>query len=125
MDHDLVYKEETYRIIGICMEVHNQLGPGFLEIVYKDALEYEFQRQGILYEREKEYIVHYKDIVLKHKFWADFVVMDTIILEAKAISGLVDEFLNRTVNYLKVSDNKLGLIVNFGKDKLEYKRVVY
>ncbi|TAN01005.1 MAG: GxxExxY protein [Chitinophagaceae bacterium] len=53
MDHDLVYKEETYRIIGICMEVHNQLGPGFLEIVYKDALEYEFQRQGILYEREK------------------------------------------------------------------------
>jgi GxxExxY protein len=125
MDHDLVYKEETYRIIGICMEVHNQLGPGSLEIVYKDALEYEFQRQGILYEREKEYIVHYKDIVLKHKFWADFVVMDTIILEAKAISGLVDEFFNRTVNYLKVSDNKLGLIVNFGKDKLEYKRVVY
>lgn len=125
MEHDLIYKEESYRIIGICMEVHNQLGPGFLEIVYKDALEYEFQRQGIFYEREKEYIVHYKDIVLRHTFWADFVVLDKIILEAKAVSGMVDEFLNRTVNYLKVSDNKLGLIVNFGKDKLEYKRVVY
>lgn len=107
------------------MEVHNQLGPGFLEIVYKDALEYEFQKWNILYEREREYIVHYKDIVLKHKFWADFVIMDKIILEAKAISGLIDEFLNRTVNYLKVSENRLGLIINFGKDKLEYKRVVY
>lgn len=125
MEHDLIYKEDSYRIIGICMEVHNQLGPGFLEIVYKDALEYEFQRQRIFYEREKEYIVHYKDIVLRHTFWADFVVLDKIILEAKAVSGMVDEFLNRTVNYLKVSDNKLGLIVNFGKDKLEYKRVVY
>lgn len=125
MEHNLIYKEEAYRIIGVCMEVHNQLGPGFLEIVYKDALEYEFQKWNILYEREKENIVHYKDIVLKHKFWADFVIMDKIILEAKAISRLVDEFLNRTVNYLKVSENRLGLIVNFGKDKLEYKRVVY
>lgn len=121
----MIYKEEAYRIIGVCMEVHNQLGPGFLEIVYKDALEYEFQKWNILYEREKENIVHYKDIVLKHKFWADFVIMDKIILEAKAISRLIDEFLNRTVNYLKVSENRLGLIVNFGKDKLEYKRVVY
>ena len=71
---DLIYKEESYKIIGICFEVHNNLGPGFLEIVYKDALEYEFKRAGIPFEREKEYEVNYKDIILPHKFYADFVV---------------------------------------------------
>lgn len=125
MEQELIYKEESYEIIGKCMEVHNQLGPGFLEIVYKDALEYEFRKAGIPYEREKEYVVDYKDIILPHKFYADFIVMDKIILEAKAVSGFVEDFMNRMINYLKVSDNRLGLIVNFAKDKLEYKRIVY
>ena len=84
--NELVYKEESYKIVGICMEVHNYLGPGFLEIVYKDALEYEFKKQGIVYSREKEYVVNYKDILLPHRFYADFVVMDKIILEIKAVS---------------------------------------
>jgi GxxExxY protein len=65
---DLVLKDEAYRIIGICMEVHNNLGAGFLEIVYKDALEFEFRRAGIPYEREKEYVVNYKGTILPHKF---------------------------------------------------------
>jgi len=65
---DLIYKEECYQIIGKCFEVHNNLGPGFLEIVYKDALEYEFKKTNIPYEREKEYHVNYKEIVLPHKF---------------------------------------------------------
>ena len=121
---DIIYKDESYKIIGICFEVHNNLGPGFLEIVYKDALEYEFRKAGIPYEREKEYIVNYKDIVLPHKFYADFVVFDKIILEVKAVSGISDEFIAQAINYLKVSQNKLALIANFGELKLNYKRIV-
>lgn len=121
---NLIYKEESYKIIGICFEVHNNLGPGFLEIVYKDALEYEFKKAGITYEREKEYKVHYKDIVLPHKFYADFVVMDRIILEIKSVSTIVDEFIAQAINYLKVLENKLALLVNFGELKLHSKRLV-
>lgn len=122
---DLVYKEESFIIIGKCFEVHNNLGSGFLEIVYKDALEYEFRKAGIPYEREKEYIVNYKEIRLPHKFYADFVVYDKIILEIKAVSGIADEFVAMAINYLKVSENKLALIANFGELKLNYKRIVY
>ncbi|NOX84596.1 MAG: GxxExxY protein [Chlorobi bacterium] len=122
---DLIYKEESYQIIGICMEVHNNLGPGFLEIVYKDALEYEFELAGIPYSREKRYEVNYKDIVLPHDFYADFVVFDKIILEVQGIKGIPEEYIARTLNYLKVSGNKLGLLVNFGELKLQYKRLVF
>lgn len=89
----LIYKEESFEIIGICMEVHNNLGPGFLEIVYKDTLEYESIKAGIKYEREKEYDVIYKDIILPHKFYADFVVFDEIILEVKAVNTMPDKFI--------------------------------
>ena len=122
---NLIYKEESYLIIGKCFEVHNNLGPGFLEIVYKDALEYEFKKSGIPFEREKEYIVNYKNIILSHKFFADFVVFEKIILEIKAVSHLTDEFTAQAINYLKVSGNKLALLVNFGELKLKYKRIVY
>ena len=121
---DLIYKEESYQIIGKCMEVHNNLGPGFLEIVYKDALELEFKKACIPYDREKEYRVNYKGVILPHKFYADFVVFDKIIIEIKAVSGIADEFMARAINYLKVSENKLALIVNFGESKLNYKRIV-
>lgn len=121
---DLIYKEECYQIIGKCFDVHNNLGPGFLEIVYKDALEYEFTKAKIPYSREKEYIVNYKEITLPHKFYADFVVIDKIILEVKAVAGIADEFIAQAINYLKVSNNKLALIVNFGELKLNYKRIV-
>ncbi|ROI05097.1 GxxExxY protein [Chryseobacterium sp. G0240] len=121
---DLVYKQESYTIIGICMEVHNNLGAGFSEIVYKDALEYEMKQANILYEREKEYVVWYKETVLSHKFYADFVVFDKIILEVKGRSGIADEHIAQVMNYLKVSGNKLALIVNFGELKLNYKRIV-
>lgn len=120
----IIYKEESYSIIGKCFEVHNNLGPGFLEIVYKDALEYEFRKADIPFEREKEYTVNYKGIVLPHKFYADFMVFDKIILEVKAVSSIADEFIAQAINYLKVSNNKLALIVNFGELKLNYKRIV-
>jgi len=89
---ELIFKEEAYSIIGICMEVHNNLGPGFLEIVYKDALELEFFRSGIFYEREKEYSVSYKGIILPHNFYADFVVHNEIILEVKGKSGIAEDY---------------------------------
>jgi GxxExxY protein len=106
------------------MEVHNQLGSGFLEIVYKDALEYEFSKAGIPFEREKKYEVNYKGIILPHKFYADFVVYDKIILGLKAVSGITDEFIAMAINYLTVSKNRLALIVNFGEFDLNYKRIV-
>ena len=122
---NLILKNEAYKIIGTCMEVHNNLGHGFLEIVYKDALEYEFKKRGIPYEREKEYKVNYKGIILPHKFYADFVVFDQIILEIKAVSRFNDAFIAQCINYLKVSQNRLSLLVNFGTERLEYKRIVF
>jgi len=121
---DLIYKRDSYKIIGICMEVHNNLGAGFSEIVYKDALEYEFNKANISFEREKEYTVKYKDIILPHKFFADFVVADKIILEIKAVKKISDEFIAQVINYLAVSENKLALLVNFGEESLNYKRLI-
>ncbi len=120
----IIYKEESYKVIGICMEIHNQLGNGFLEIVYKDALEYEFQQANIPFQREQKYEVNYKGKILPHHFYADFVVYDKIILEAKAVSSLVEWHEAQTLNYLKVSNLKLGLLVNFGQELLIYKRLL-
>ncbi len=120
---DLIYKEENYKIIGICMEVHRNLGKGFLEIVYKDALEYEFKKNNIPYDRERAYEISYKEIMLPHKYFADFLVYEKIILEVKAVNGIIDEFIKQTLNYLASSKCKLGIIVNFGEDSLKYKRI--
>ncbi|RLD65439.1 MAG: GxxExxY protein, partial [Bacteroidetes bacterium] len=84
-------QKESYQIIGICMEVHRILGPGLLEVLYKDAIEYEFKKNNIPYEREKKFEVAYKDIFLAHQYFADFVVFDKIILEVKAQKGIVDD----------------------------------
>ena len=121
---EIIYKDECYKIIGICMDVHNNLGSGFLEIVYKDALEYEFSEAKIPFEREKEYTVNYKGTILPHRFYADFVLFNKIILEVKAVVSLENAFIAQVINYLKVSQNRLGLIVNFGKLDLNYKRIV-
>ncbi|AFN74521.1 GTP-binding signal recognition particle [Melioribacter roseus P3M-2] len=121
---DILYKDESYKIIGLCMEVHNNIGKGFLEIVYKDALELEFSSCNVPFEREKEYEVNYKGIILPHKFYADFVVYNKIILEIKSISEIANEHIAQTLNYLKVSGCKLGLLVNFGKLSLQYKRIL-
>ena len=125
MNDELIYKEEAFKIVGLCMEVHRELGHGFLEIVYKDALELLFRQNNIPYEREKEYNVMFNNVLLPHKFYADFIVYDKIILEVKAGSGLANEHITQTLNYLKVSGNKLGILVNFGCIKLEYKRLVF
>jgi len=121
---ELIYKEEAFKIIGCCMEVHRELGKGHDEVIYKDALEIEFNRQGIPFKREQEYKLTYKGVVLPHKYFADFVVLDKIILEAKAIEALTDSHIKQTLNYLAASKLKLGLLVNFGEDSLNYKRVI-
>lgn len=117
-------QNETYQIIGVCMEVHRILGRGFLEIVYKDALQYEFYTRKFIFQREREYEIEYKNIILHHKFFADFVVFGNIILEVKAQRGIADDHYKLLLNYLAVSKCKVGLIVNFGEDSLKYKRVI-
>jgi GxxExxY protein len=121
---ELIYKDEAFKIVGCCMEVHRELGKGHNEVIYKDALEIEFKRQGISFKREQEYKLTYKGVVLSHNYFADFVVLDKIILEAKAIESLTDSHIKQTLNYLAASKLKLGLLVNFGEDSLTYKRVV-
>ncbi|NJO24651.1 MAG: GxxExxY protein [Bacteroidia bacterium] len=122
---EFLFKNETYRIIGICMEVHRVLGHGFSEIVYKDAIETEAISKGIIVEREKEYVVYYKEKPLRHKFYADFIMFGNIIIEVKAAEdGIADEHVSQTLNYMKVSGCRIGLIVNFSKASLEYKRLI-
>jgi len=118
-------KNETDEIIGIGIDIHKQLGFGFLEIVYKDAFEYELTKSNILFQREKEYKINYKEIILPHKFYADFIVFDSVILEVKAKEGIADEDMAQTINYLKCSGCKVGLILNFGRMRLDIKRVVF
>ena len=125
-EKDFPLKEETFEIIGICMDVHGTLGHGFLEIVYKDAIELEVEKKEISYSREREYKIDYKGTILPHKSYADFVLFDKIILEVKAAEGgLADDQIAQTLNYLKVSGCKIGLLVNFGQSRLEYKRLIY
>lgn len=125
-DNAYPLQNETDKIIKTGIEIHKILGAGFLEIVYKDAFEYEYRSQDIAYEREKEYTVQYKKAVLPHKFFADFVVFDKVIVEVKAKDGgIAEEDYAQTINYLKCAGCKVGLILNFGKMKLEIKRVVY
>jgi GxxExxY protein len=123
---NLLYKQEVYDIVGICMDVYNTLGFGFLEVVYKDAMEIEFAENQKQYHREKEFAILYKGRKLKRTFFTDFLVFDKIIVEVKAYAeGIPEDSIAQTINYLKASGKRLGLIINFGKRKLEYKRVVF
>ncbi|MGZ0016415.1 GxxExxY protein [Yeosuana sp. AK3] len=121
---NIIYKDESDAIVGALFEVYNNLGSGFSEIVYKDALEYEFKNLKIPFEREKEFKINYKEIILPHKFYADFVVFDKIILEVKSIENLNDKHLAQCINYLKVSNYKLAILSNFHKEFLDHKRIV-
>lgn len=121
---NLIYKKEAYQIIGLCMEVHKILGKGHSEIVYKDALQYELFKHSIPFQREKKYEIVYKDIILPHNYYADFVVFDNIILEIKAAERLSDAHIKQTLNYIAAARSRLGLLVNFGEDSLAYRRVI-
>lgn len=123
---NLLFEKKTYTIIGLCMEVHRILGHGFSEIVYKDAIMIEASLKSIRAEREKEYNIEYKNAILKHSFFADFVFYNDIIVEIKAIEVAInDAFISQTLNYLKASGCKVGLIVNFGRKSLEHQRLIF
>lgn len=121
---EIYLKEEAYKIIGLCMEVHKILGKGHSEKVYGDALEYEFKKNGIPYSRESKFNINYKDVLLPSYYYADYVVFEEIILELKAIESLSNSEIKQTLNYLAASKNKLGLLVNFGEDSLKYRRII-
>jgi GxxExxY protein len=121
---DILFKDESYKIIGACFEVHNILGHGFKEAVYKDALELELARLEIPFVREKPFTIIYKEQKLKHFFVADFVVYDTIILEIKIGTYIGDPYIKQTLNYLKASGLRLGMVINFGLLKLESQRII-
>ena len=121
----LYREEETFKIIGICMEVHRNLGPGLLEVVYKDALEIEFKANNLPFEREKEFSIEYKVVILPHKFYADFIVNEDIVLEVKAVKEFSGEHTAQVLNYMKLSESEIGLLVNFQNKSLQHKRLVF
>ena len=121
---DLLYKQEVFQLVGFCMNVHRELGKGHDEVIYKDALVVELQRAGIAFARERRYEVRYRGVVLPHSYHADFVVWEKILLEAKAVEKLADTHVKQVLNYLAASKLQLGLLVNFGGDSLEWRRVV-
>lgn len=124
MLQDLLFKEECFQIIGLSMKVHSKLGRGFKEVVYKDALEIELINNKISYEREKPFKIEYENEILRHRFDADFFVFNSIILEIKAAQQFHSDNFKQTLNYLKASQVKLGILINFGEARLNFKRVI-
>ena len=121
---ELLLGSETYKIVGICMAVHRELGFGFSEVIYKDAIQIEAEQEGIPLQREKQLDIYYKGRKIAHRFFVDFVMYDNIITEIKCSSeGIAPEHINQTLNYMKAANTGLGLVVNFGH-KLEFKRVI-
>lgn len=120
----LIYKDECYKIIGACMAVHNELGCGFLEPVYQEALAIEFELQGIPCHKEFEITIKYKEHTLGKVYKADFICFDKIIVELKALSVLTGDHTSQLINYLKATGFKVGLLVNFGASSLQYQRYI-
>ncbi len=124
MAEDLIFKQECYQIIGLCMKVHSILGKGFKEIVYKDALETELIKNNIPYEREKSFLIDYEGTLLNRRFDVDFFVFNSIVVELKAAIQFHSDNFIQTLNYLKASRIKLGLLINFGENQLKFRRVI-
>jgi GxxExxY protein len=122
---ELIHKDEAYAITGACFEVYNDKGCGFLEAVYQECLEIELGLRGIPFQPQAELEISYKERRLKQHYYPDFLCFNKIILEIKAVSALADEHRAQVHNYLKATDLRLGLLVNFGhRSKLEYERIV-
>src|SRR4030042_2673612 len=119
---DLLFKEEVFRIIGCAINVSNNLGSGFLEAVYQEALEIEFSEVKIPFESQKKILISYKNRILKKEYIADFLCFNNIIIEIKALKKITEIEEAQLLNYLKASGLSPGLIINFGNSKLEWKR---
>ena len=121
---DILFKEESYRIIGSCFTVHKKLGPGFLESVYQEALEKQFVIDGIPCEKEKKLRIHFDEILLDKFFRADFICFDAIIVELKATPYIYQKDIDQIFNYLRATKLKLGILINFGEKSLTFKRII-
>jgi GxxExxY protein len=122
---NIVFKEESYRIIGACFEVYKEKGNGFLEAVYQECLRMELTEQQILFEEKPRLRLEYKGRPLKQEYEPDFLCFGEIILEIKAVKQLTDEHRAQVINYLKATGKQLGLLVNFGHHpKIEHERFV-
>ena len=119
----MLFKSECYDIIGACMEVHKRLGCGFLEKVYQDCLAIEFRHRGIPFEREKHITIEYRGEVIDHDYYADFICYDKVIVELKSVTELCSAHKAQVLNYLCATKLPVGLLVNFGRESLEYRRV--
>ena len=117
-----LYKDLTQGIIGAAMEVHRELGSGFLEYVYEEALCYELKFREVSFERQKELDIQYKDLVIPRKYKPDLIVENKVIVEIKATSGLTEVEEAQLLNYLKATKMRVGLLLNFGKKSMEVKR---
>jgi GxxExxY protein len=115
----------THAIIGAAMEVHRQLGCGFLEAVYQDALQIELAEQGIPFRREVPIPVFYKEVRLAAEYRADFVCFDSVVVELKAIQKLTGVEEAQVINYLKATRPQVALLLNFGAKSLEYRRFIF
>ena len=120
----LLFEEETYKIIGACMKVHASLGNGFLESVYQEALEKQFIKENIPFQRHEKLNVIFNHEKLKKYFVADFVCYDKVVLELKAVSFLRQDDERQLLNYLKATSMEVGLLVNLGQKSLVWKRMI-
>ena len=123
-DNKILYKEESFAIIGACMKVHRTLGAGFLEAVYEEALEREFQNLKIPFKRQVKLDLYYGNQKLTKQYRADFICYDEIIVEIKAVSLIPTAFYAQLQNYLKCTNIELGMLINFGTSSLTYKRMI-
>lgn len=119
---ELICKDEAFQILGAAMAVHRELGMGFSEKVYQDALEMEFQERGILYVREEPIHAIYHGIVLQTEFKPDFICFNKVIVELKAVKELDDVCRSQTINYTKVAGMDLGILINFRSKSLYHER---
>ncbi len=125
MEQKIVFKEESYKIIGACFEVYKEKGNGFLEAVYQECLSIELSEQGIPFVQKPRLRLEYKGRQLEQGYEPDFLCFGQIILEIKAVKHLADEHRAQVINYLKSTGKQLGLLVNFGHHpKVEYERFV-
>ena len=121
---EIIYKDEAFAVQGACFEVYKTLGNGFLEAVYQEALAHEFKLQGIQFQEQCELKFQYNGIQLKQSYKPDFICYDKIIVEIKAVSNLAPEHRAQLLNYLKITNMHLGLLVNFGHyPKIEIERI--
>jgi len=122
---EFIYKEEGYKILGACFEVYKEKGCGFLEGVYQECLEMEFELQGIPFISQSKLNLQYKGQSLTQQYISDFVCYEKIIVEIKAVKELCDEHRAQLFNYLKATGLKVGYLINFGHyPKLEHERII-